>query len=168
MLFAGRHDEAGQPWSRRWHELLARRVWSPHAATTIIGITFFFSLLLAGAWAYTDVLAELARGMASNLPARALLLAALFLGALLGGWTAGRFSSARVSLGQVLRCFAGGVLMGWGSLLIPGSNDGLLLIGMPLLWPYAWIAFLAMCASIGAALLAEKALAGQPGKPGIG
>src|SRR5205085_1109789 len=43
------------------------RASSPHVATTVIGITFFCMLLLVGAWAYTDVLAELARGMAGNI-----------------------------------------------------------------------------------------------------
>ena len=138
---------------------VAGRVWSPHAATTVIGIAFFFMLLLVGTWAYTEALADLARGMSMSLVAKILLLLALFLGALWGGWTAGRFRSTRISAVQLLRCFAGGVLMGWGSLLIPGANDGLILIGMPLLWPYAWLAFLTMCVSIGAALLAQKALA---------
>ena len=41
--------------------------------------------------------------------------------------------------------------MGWGSLLIPGGNDGLILVGMPLLWPYAWVAFACMCLAIGLA-----------------
>ena len=163
LLFVKRASEPAQ----RWHERLARRVWSPHAATTVIGITFFFSLLLAGAWAYTDVLAELARGMASNVFGRALLLVALFAGALIGGWTAGRFRSTRISLPQLAKCFAGGVLMGWGSLLIPGSNDGLILVGMPLLWPYAWVAFLSMCTAIGLALAAEKALGQYAARPGV-
>ena len=145
--------------SARARDALASRIWSPHAATSVIGITFFFMLVLVGAWAYTDVLAELARGMAANLPARMLLLVALLLGATWGGWTAGRFRNTRITAAQVLKCFVGGVLMGWGSLLIPGGNDGLILVGMPLLWPYAWVAFLAMCLSIGAAMLAQKALA---------
>ena len=70
------------------------RIWSPHAATTVIGITFVLMLLLAGAWAYTDVLAELARGMAAQ-PARraACCSLALLLGAVWGGWTAGRWRS---------------------------------------------------------------------------
>ena len=143
----------------RARDALALHIWSPHAATSVIGITFFFMLLLVGAWAYTDVLAELARGMAANLPARMLLLVALLLGATWGGWTAGRFRNTRITAAQVLKCFVGGVLMGWGSLLIPGGNDGLILVGMPLLWPYAWVAFLTMCVSIGAALLAQKAVA---------
>ena len=49
--------------------------------------------------------------------------------------------------------------MGWGSLLIPGSNDGLILIGMPLLRPYAWIGFATMCVTIATAMLAQRALA---------
>ncbi len=47
--------------------------------------------------------------------------------------------------------------MGWGSLLIPGSNDGLILIGIPLLYPYAWLAFATMCLTIAAALAAQRA-----------
>jgi toxin CptA len=38
--------------------------------------------------------------------------------------------------------------MGAGSALIPGSNDGLILLGMPLLFAHAWIAFAAMCAAV--------------------
>ena len=137
------------------------RIWSPHTATAIIGITFFFLLISMGAWAYTDVLAEIARGMTSNLPARILLVLALLAGAVIGGWTAGRFSSRAVTTAQLAKCLIGGVLMGWGSLLIPGSNDGLILLGMPLLWPYAWVAFLTMCVSIGAIMLVQKKLSAQ-------
>jgi len=140
---------------------LANRVWSPHAATTVIGISFFFMFLLVGAWAYTDVLAELARGMAGNLVARCVLVLALLAGAMLGGYTADRWRSTPVSFAQLSKCFSGGLLMGWGSLLIPGGNDGLILVGMPLLWPYAWVAFLTMCISIGTALLVEKVMVGH-------
>jgi hypothetical protein len=45
-------------------------------ATTLIGITFVVMLLLVGSWAYTDVLVELARGMAGSVGARSLLLLA--------------------------------------------------------------------------------------------
>jgi toxin CptA len=121
-------------------------------------------LLLVGAWAYTDVLADLARGMAGNLVARTALLLALFLGAFIGGYTAGHFGGTPVTLAQLAKCLVGGVLMGWGSLLIPGGNDGLILVGMPLLWPYAWVAFLTMCVTIGAAQLATKAVKGAIGK----
>ncbi len=144
-------------------ELLTRRAWSPHAATTVIGVMFLVMLLLVGSWAYTDVLVELARGMAGSVVARSLLLLALLLGATLGGWTAGRFRNTRISAGQILRCFTGGVLMGWGSLLIPGGNDGLILVGMPLLWPYAWLAFATMCVTIATALLLRRAVPAAAG-----
>jgi len=134
------------------------RVWQPHQATLIIGVSFFAMLMLVGAWAYTDVLAELARGMAASLGARLLLLLALLAGAAWGGLSAGRWLPRWPTPAQLLRCFCGGVLMGWGSLLIPGGNDGLILVGMPLLWPYAWLAFSAMCAAIAAALLLQRAL----------
>ena len=80
---------------------------------------------------------------------------------MIGGSTAGRFRAARVTLFQSAKCFAGGALMGWGSLLIPGGNDGLILVGMPLLWPYAWAAFLTMCVTIGAAQWAQQVLRGR-------
>ena len=158
-----------RPWRRRrehveptrWHAVLAAHVWSPHAATTIIALTFVGLLLLVGSWAYTDVLAELARGMAGNVVARSLLLVVLLLGAIFGGWTAGRLRSTPVSVRRVLLCGAGGVLMGWGSLLLPGGNDGLVLLGMPLAWPYAWLAFATMCATIAAAQLAQRGVASR-------
>jgi len=158
-LLQGPGAGVGMPLLRRVRDALGQHIWSPHAATIVIGVTFLLMLLTAGAWAYTDVLAELARGMAASLPARIALALALFLGAAYGGWTAGRFRATRVTALQAARCLLGGVLMGWGSLLIPGGNDGLILIGMPLLWPYAWVAFLAMCLSIAAGQLIWKAAA---------
>lgn len=138
---------------------LAQRVWSPHAATTVIGLTFFLMLLLVGAWSYTDVLTELARTMmAVHLGARIILLIALLSGAMLGGWTAGLLRSTAFSIKQLASCFAGGMLMGWGSLLIPGGNDGLILVGMPLLWPYAWVAFASMCLTIATTMIIRRAL----------
>jgi toxin CptA len=142
--------------------LLGARVWTPHAATAVIGVTFVVTLLLVGTWAYTDVLAQLARGSTMRLALGAMCLAALYAGALAGGWTAGRWRATRVTAGGALRCFAGGVLMAWGSLLIPGSNDGLILIGMPLLRPYAWLAFATMCVSIAAAMWASQRAGRSP------
>ncbi len=142
---------------------LAAKVWAPHAATIVIGVSFVLVLLMAGRWAYTDTLADLARTMAgvpSMLRLSIALLIALYAGALIGGRSAGRWRSTALSAPQVLRCFAGGVLMAWGSLLIPGSNDGLILIGIPLLQPYAWLAFASMVGAIAAAMLVHRAVSG--------
>jgi toxin CptA len=99
--------------------------------------------------------------MAGSLPARCLLVLALLAGAMLGGYTAGRWRNTPLSLAQTGKSFSGGMLMGWGTLLIPGGNDGLILVGMPLLWPYAWVAFLTMCITIGLALVVERGIAGH-------
>jgi hypothetical protein len=136
---------------------LASKVWTPHAATVVIGITFVATWLLAGRWAYTELLYDLAYAMTADVGVRIALFAALLLGAAYGGWTAGRFVHTRVTVPQLVRCFVSGVLMGWGTLLIPGANDGLILVGLPLLRPYAWLAFATMCASIALAILAARA-----------
>jgi toxin CptA len=141
---------------------VSQTIWTPHAATVVIGVSFVIMLLLVGRWAYTDVLADLAQAMKSmtamlRLPVLPiLLLLALYAGAMIGGRTAGRWQSTRVSPVQLLRCFAGGVVMAWGSLLIPGSNDGLILVGIPLLRPYAWLAFASMFASIAVAMQVQR------------
>ena len=129
-------------------KLIFAKVWLPHAATVVIGITFFFMLYLVGPWAYTDALADWARGMMNNTLQRGLLLLAMLAGAVYAGWTAGRLKAVQINLNDVARCLLGGALMGWGSVLIPGGNDGLILTGMPLLWPHAWLSFAVMCLTI--------------------
>ncbi|HUN90606.1 MAG TPA: YeeE/YedE thiosulfate transporter family protein [Burkholderiaceae bacterium] len=135
-------------------------IWNPHSATVVIGVSFVITLLLVGRWAYTDVLADLAQAMSGapgDLALPAVLLLALYGGALVGGWTTGRWRSTVVSASQLLRCFVGGLVMAWGSLMIPGSNDGLILIGIPLIRPYAWLGFASMFCAIAAAMLAQRA-----------
>ena len=133
-------------------------IWSPHRATMVIGLAFVVMLLTVGSWAYTDALASLAHGMADNVPAKILLFAALLVGALIGGWTAGRLRFVAPTPSAMARCLAGGALMGVGSLLIPGSNDGLILIGLPLLQPYAWVALASMTIAIAVGMVIERRL----------
>jgi toxin CptA len=135
---------------------LTEHVWSPHVATGVIGVTFVILLLLVGAWNYTDYLAETARRMATRGADRGLLLLALFGGAILGGWTAGKIKPARPSLSAIGRCLAGGVMLGFGGSLVPGANDGLILLGVPLLYPHAWLAFASMLVSIAAGLALQQ------------
>jgi toxin CptA len=138
---------------------LGSYIWSPHVATGVIGVTFAMLLLVVGPWNYTDYLAELARHMAHGGFLRALLLAALFLGAMLGGWSAGRIQPALLSLFALIRCLAGGFMLGFGGSLVPGANDGLILLGLPLLYPHALLALASMFVTVGAALLLERHLA---------
>lgn len=125
-----------------------RYVWSPHVATTVMGLSFLVVLVTVGSWSYTDTLAALARGTAFDWSLSLLLFTALFLGALIGGWTTGVSGSGLPKGAPAWRCLIGGTLMGVGAAWVPGGNDSLLLIGMPLLLPYAWVAFASMCITI--------------------
>ncbi len=136
--------------------MLAAHVWTPHRATAVIGIVFAISLIAVGPWAYTYALLSLAQGSIDGVLVKFALLFMLFAGALLGGWTAGRLKLTAPTRIAVIRCFGGGVLMGWGSLLIPGGNDELLLVGIPLLQPYAWVAVSSMAVAIAAGMAAER------------
>lgn len=137
---------------------LAEHVWSPHIATAIIGLTFVIMLIAVGPWSYTEYLAEAARGMPRDAFSRSILLLSLLGGAILGGWTAGRIRTVPITAGSVVRCLLGGALMGLGSLMIPGGNDGLILVGIPLLHPYAWVALATMFATIAVSMITAKQL----------
>jgi toxin CptA len=148
---------------RLWHSVGAIRrgqfreyVWSPHVATGVIGVTFVILLLAVGAWNYTDYLAEAARHMGTRLTERGLLLLALFGGALIGGWTAGRIKPALPTINSIVRCLLGGFMLGFGGSLVPGANDGLIMLGLPLLYPHAWVAVASMLLTIAAALILQQ------------
>ncbi|WP_194953978.1 YeeE/YedE thiosulfate transporter family protein [Sphingopyxis solisilvae] len=127
---------------------LGQFLWHPHRATLVIAVAFVATLLSAGAWAYTDALAALAQSMDAMLPLRLAMAAALLSGAIAGGAIAGRLSHGRPRAATMLRCGVGGALMGMGSMLVPGSNDGLILLGLPARLAYAWAAVAVMTLSI--------------------
>jgi toxin CptA len=161
-----------------------RWVWTPSQATFVIALCFLCLYLRDGAWSYPSVLMQLAQqgsGTQSGLEGKAPLLAwhgllalALWGGAIAAGLqarhhkgiadkgTADKGAAPRYRLDffrpdffkQVGRCFAGGAIMAWGSLLIPGSNDSLLLLSLPLMWLYGLIAL----ASMGLTLIALQRL----------
>ena len=133
-----------------------RTIWSPHEATLVIGLTFLVLLVIAGPWTYTELLTDTAKGMVGDVAFRTILFVALLSGAWYGGWTAGRFKSRRISAADIARCLVGGLLMGWGSLVLPGGNDSLILVGMPLLHAHAWLGIGTMCLVIAGMLLLER------------
>jgi hypothetical protein len=134
-------------------------IWSPHVATTIIGITFLVTTVTQQNWIYSEVLGDLAHGMTFGL--RPKVLVTLLAGAMLGGMTAGRFKIVEPDLAGIIRHLAGGIFIGVGVLLIPGGNTKLALVGLPLLWPYAWLlAFMRICFTIYISL--RLAIRGRP------
>jgi len=133
-----------------------------HLATIVIGLTFLAMFLTSGPWTYTDILAELASGRGNPGDSRWILAIALLAGAVFAGWQSNLLRQSLPSLGAAARCLIGGAMMGWGSALIPGGNDGLLLIGMPLLRPFAWLAAASMAATILAVLILAKRTGTEP------
>ena len=132
--------------------------WSPASATLVIGLCFVLLMLtVGGAWTWSETVAAWARGMSMGLNSLSLLLvAALFAGSLFASMMADRFAPVPPSLPSLLRCLAGGTLMALGASLVPGSNDSLLLIGLPMFWPFAWVAFATMCVVIALATLVRR------------
>jgi len=125
--------------------------WNSHHATLVIALTFVSTLLTVGAWAYTDALAALARpdlGMDPLLVLRGIMVLALLGGAIVGGKLAKTFAPLSLRAEDLVRCLAGGAIMGLGAQLAPGGNDGLIMLGLPLLLPHAWVAVLAMALTI--------------------
>jgi toxin CptA len=47
-------------------------------------------------------------------------------------------------------------MLGFGGSLVPGANDGLILLGLPLLYRHAWLAFASMLLTIAAALTVQQ------------
>lgn len=133
---------------RRSNRHILERIWSPHIATTVIGLAFLMAFVMAGDWDYADFLSDLAHGRTLGWMPKALLSMALVAGAIAGGWTAGRIKLVSPSPSSLVRHFAGGFLMGAGASVIPGGNTGIILLGMPMLWSYAWLAFVTICVTI--------------------
>ena len=134
--------------SRRHGRPILDHLWSPQIATIIIAIAFFVAFATAGNWHYAQLLRDVAQGHSADVVTRSLLALALLAGAIVGGWRAHLLKPTFPNPVTLLRCLAGGSLMGFGAYLIPGGNTALLFLGMPLLWPYAWLAFATICITI--------------------
>lgn len=133
-------------------------VWSPASATLLIGLCFVLLMLsVGGAWTWSETLAGWARGMGlANGSLHLLLVLVLFTGSVLASRAAGSFRSTAPAPRRTLASFCGGALMALGASFAPGSNDSLLLVGLPMFWAYAWVAFGTMCAVIALALIASR------------
>lgn len=131
--------------------------WRIELITALIGLLFSALLVLRGThWTYTDVLADVARGHYHMQGLRLALFAALVAGAVTGGMGLRGSVAPGWQLRTVLRAFCGSLLMGVGAALVPGGNDSLLLVAMPLLLPYAWVAVLVMLATVAVAIIIEQ------------
>jgi Sulphur transport len=139
----------------------ANHIWAPHQATIVIGLAFLAMSLTVRMWAYSDILIELAAGKVSGIATKLILFLALLGGAIGGGLIGGSIRLAMPTPESVVRCLVGGMLMGAGGKLVPGGNDSLTLIGLPLLLPHAWAALTSMALAIFSGMKVERILKTQ-------
>ncbi len=139
---------------RMTSEALWPRLRSPHVATAVIGILFALLSLIATPWSYADSLGVLARtGMAEQPGLHLGLVGILLASARLAGRADRKTLPSRPTLSHCIRCFLGGAIMTAGAMLVPGSNDMLLLQGAPMLHPHALLALPIMAGTIACILL---------------
>jgi hypothetical protein len=118
--------------------------WTPLQAMAVIGLSNGLLLVLAHGWPYTSVLMQIARGAHDAIGPHALMAIAFVLGSVAGGVALGHFHLSLGSARDWLRAFGGGAIMGVGAVLVPGGNDAMLLVGVPLLLPNLLAAYAAM------------------------
>ena len=118
--------------------------WSPLTSMAVIGLVNGVLLMVAAGWPYTSLLMDLARAPGMGLAWRGLLAAIFVAGALAAALANGTFQSNPGSPRHWLRHVGGGMLMGIGATLVPGGNDTMLLVGLPLLLPNLVLAYAAM------------------------
>lgn len=129
-LIVGRHES--------FRDFL-HNAWDPRTATMIMGLLFVVLVQIYGPWAYTDLLGDAAMGRDERIVERVALFAALLAGAIVAGRSLRGTKMIGPLAPRVIRCSIGGLIMGAGFSIAPGSFDGLTLFGQPLLLPFAWV-----------------------------
>lgn len=137
---------------RQEKQSILKYVRSASVATTVIGISFITVFAVEGNWSYAELLSDFSRGNTQTFPIKLALFAVLMASSVWGAWATGQFQIIAPTIGNVIRCLFGGTLMGVGGMMIPGGNISLALLGIPLLRPYAWVAFASICITLYAAI----------------
>lgn len=146
LMAIHRGEHRTDRWRTRWP-----RAFALSAAGLLAGLMFARN----PNWTYTVAVDAIAHAGDRPVPWTALASSlALFSGAVIGAWMAGRFKTRFISSGRSMRCLTGGLLMGAGARMIPGGNDTLLLWSIPGLTAYGVVAYALMTLTIAATLYA--------------
>ena len=145
-------DNAASP--HRVVDAIASPEWHPSLAMAAIGVSSGLLMIFFAPWPYSSLLVDLGASATSDHLALKIALALFFVvGAALGAHTRRTIKLVEPRPRDILEKAAGGALMGAGSFLVPGGNDSMVLVGLPHLFGYAAIAYIAMSASIAAIAL---------------
>jgi toxin CptA len=140
-------------------ELFIQQSWPPALAMAVIALANVALMLLVFTWPYTTLLIDVALARGMDVLARVLIVAVFLAGASWGAHTAGRFHLRGAGGAEIATRFGGGALMGFGAAMIPGGNDALVLLGLPLLQPAAFAAYASMCLVIASGLTLRRVTA---------
>jgi hypothetical protein len=129
-------------------QVLRASRWRTSVAMMVIGIAGGLLFATGSPWSYPALLGQLGNVTfgkdAMFGPAAIIGPLAIFAGAISAAILGGRFMRRAVSKAQLVRSFAGGTIMGFAAILIPGGNDSLLLSALPSLALHGAAAYLAM------------------------
>ncbi len=135
---------------------LAAPNWPPALAMAIIAFANIGLLLLVANWPYTTLLVDVATGSGMENFLRAVLVVIFLTGAVIGAISAGTFKIRGTGPGGLMLRALGGLIMGIGAAMIPGGNDALVLVGLPLIQAPAFAAYAGMVAAIALCLVVSR------------
>jgi len=139
-LLKGRHEG--------WRDFF-RNAWDPRTATIVIAtVTLALVQIYGRPWGYAELLGDASRRALDGILGGLALFSALLIGAIVAGRTCTRAKLTGPLKGRAIRCFIGGLIMGIGFSVGPGSFSGLTFFGQPLLLPYAWVVMVAAYVTI--------------------
>lgn len=143
---------------RRWNASWWRGPsWSPRQAAWLFGLAGALMYGAFGAWTYTNLLRVQATGQAvPALLGHLVLVACLVAGMVWSAHGRGRPALRAPEDDSLLRHLGGGLLMGAGSVAIPGGNDSVLLAWMPGLSLDGVVAYAGMVLGIAPPMLLQR------------
>ena len=147
------------------HRALAAPVYTLSAGAALVGVSNAVIIESTGPWSFTSTIlcatgtGDPLRCQSSVLPW--LILLAALLGMAVSSVQRGSFAIRLPRLREAMRHVGAGLLMGLGTTLIPGGNDGLILFAIPSLSPHAIPGYLGLFAGVVATLAILRAF-GHP------
>lgn len=153
-----------RPKDRTLRQLVLAPQYRLSTAAMLIGLCAGTIFLLFGSPGYTTTFQQVIEGYLGSRDwpqhGRWIVLGAVLFGMFSSTWQRRSFRVDWRPRWSWLRNIFGGALMGFGTALLPGGNDALILYGIPSLSPHAVPAYLALVAGIAVALLTMRAIFG--------
>lgn len=152
---------------RFWRKHTIRRVFGASvytlsAGAALVGLSNAVIIETTGPWSFSSsILCGIGSrsGTSCTHPMLAwAILGAAILGMVFSSLLRGSFDLRLPRMASAFRHGAGGLLMGMGTVLVPGGNDGLILFAIPSLSPHALPAYLGLFEGILATLATMRAL----------